>query len=167
MGVMREVQSSNFLPKKQGSVSMVRIIPWIAICLQNPRSITQTPTNIFTVTKEMIGNLIIPDIFLSSIDLDILTILPDIANSPYINLDPAMRVIYYNALYYGLSILHGPGTAPSLAAYYKVLEAVPAWLNGTDGTDLDGHTAALTVSMQSSPDQDRIADAVIDRPGRR
>lgn len=96
----------------------------------------------------MMSSLIIPDFFLSNLNLDlgILEVLPDIANSPFINVDPAVRVIYYNALYYGLFKLRGPGNPQSLAAYYKVLEAVPAWLGAASRSDLDAPTAALTVN---------------------
>jgi hypothetical protein len=90
--------------------------------------------------------MVIPDVFISHLNLDILEVLPDVVDSPYVNIEPAMRVAYYNCLYYGLHKLHGPGNDLSKAAYLKVLEVVPAWLSSATGTDLDGHTAALTVS---------------------
>jgi hypothetical protein len=89
-------------------------------------------------------NMIVPDVFASSIDLELLRMLPDIINSPYVNIDPAMYVMYYNALYYGLNDLRGPGDPVAQAMYFKVLEAVPAWLDTPAETDMDGHTAALT-----------------------
>jgi hypothetical protein len=95
--------------------------------------------------KEMIASMIIPDIFISSLNLDILEYLPDLVNSPYVRVDPAIRVAYWNAIFYGLHKLHGPGNRKSKIAYLKLLDAVPEWLGGATGTDLDGHCATLTV----------------------
>jgi hypothetical protein len=93
------------------------------------------------------SSMIIPDIFISGLDLEILEILPDLMNSPYVQVDPAVRVAYYNALFYGLHKLHGPGNQISKVAYFKILQAVPDWLGAATGTDLDGHCATLTVSF--------------------
>lgn len=50
----------------------------------------------------------------------------------------------YNALYYGLLQSEGPGGVGATKAYMKVLESVPAWLDSSSETRMDGHTAALT-----------------------
>lgn len=81
---------------------------------------------------------------IGAIDVDLLQSLPGIVNSPYVKLDPAIYVLYYNALYYGLDHIHGPGNTLAQSAYMKVLEAVPAWLDASIDTDMDGPTAALT-----------------------
>jgi len=44
----------------------------------------------------------------------------------------------------GLQQLRGPGDPVAQGMYLKVLESVPAWLDTTIYTDMDGHTAALT-----------------------
>lgn len=96
------------------------------------------------IMKEMIASMIIPDIFVSSINLDIMEHLPDLVNSPYVRVDPAIKVAYWNAIFYGLHKLHGPGNRKSKIAYLKLLDTVPEWLGGATGTDLDGHCATLT-----------------------
>ncbi|OAK98916.1 hypothetical protein IQ06DRAFT_25091 [Phaeosphaeriaceae sp. SRC1lsM3a] len=93
---------------------------------------------------DVLVNMVVPDVFASSIDLELLRLLPEIINSPYINIDPGMYVMYYNALYYGLNDLRGPGDPVAQGMYLKILEAVPAWLDTAGDSDMDGHTAALT-----------------------
>jgi hypothetical protein len=94
--------------------------------------------------SHLINNLVLPEIFAVPIDVELLRVLPDITKSPYVNVDPGMWVMYYNALYYGLLQIRGPGDPVAQGMYLKVLEAVPVWLEGSTDTDLDGHTAALT-----------------------
>ncbi|KAH7388650.1 hypothetical protein BKA66DRAFT_460438 [Pyrenochaeta sp. MPI-SDFR-AT-0127] len=93
---------------------------------------------------KMMSTMVVPDIFTASLDINLLRTLPKIIDSPYINIDPGLRVMYYSALYYGLQQTRGPGSPLVQAAYRKVLEDVPAWLEASTGTDMDGHTAALT-----------------------
>ena len=93
----------------------------------------------------MLELLLIPNMFSFSAQFEVLNIMPDIIDSPYINIDPCVRVLYYQALYYGLYKLHGPGNKHAQAAYYKVLESVPVWLAEATGTVLDVCTATLIV----------------------
>jgi hypothetical protein len=93
---------------------------------------------------ELMGNMVVPGIFAVAIDVDLLRVVPDIIKSSYVKVDPGVYVMYYNALYYGLHQIRGPGDALAQSMYLKVLEAVPAWLDASANTDLDGHTAALT-----------------------
>lgn len=92
----------------------------------------------------LMSNIVVPDVFTVSLDVDLLRAMPKIINSPYINIDPGLHVMYYNALYYGLQQIRGPGDPLVQAAYKKVLECVPAWLEASTDTEMDGHTAALT-----------------------
>ncbi|KAF2032544.1 hypothetical protein EK21DRAFT_98927 [Setomelanomma holmii] len=92
----------------------------------------------------LIATMIVPDTFAIPLDFDFLRLIPDIVKSPYVNIEPGMYVMYYNALYYGLMQLRGLGDPIAQAMYFKVLETVPAWLETPDLTDLDGHIAALT-----------------------
>jgi hypothetical protein len=92
---------------------------------------------------EIMGDMVVPDIFTTTIDFDLLKMLPDIINSPYVNIEPGMYVLYFNALYYGLTQLRGLGDPVAQGMYLKILEAVPAWLESPGDTELDGHTAAL------------------------
>lgn len=92
----------------------------------------------------MMDTLVIPGIFASAMDLDLLRSLPDIISSPYVRLDPGIHVIYYAALHYGLHQTRDPGHAMTQAAYLKLLEHVPAWLESATETDMDGYTAALS-----------------------
>ncbi|KAF5851162.1 hypothetical protein GGP41_003974 [Bipolaris sorokiniana] len=89
-------------------------------------------------------SMVVPDVSLGSmVNLSVLRSLPDVIDSPYVNVDPGMRVLYYNALYYGLQDTEGPGAEVTMKAYMKVLESVPAWLESQTKSDLDGSTAAL------------------------
>jgi hypothetical protein len=98
------------------------------------------------VFASMLNMMVVPDIFPSDVlNTKLLRALPDIINSPYINIDPGVRVMYYNALYYGLKETRDPGDALMTKAYAKVLESVSAWLEIPNKTGMDGHTAALTV----------------------
>ena len=92
----------------------------------------------------LLGTMVVPDIFTTSVDVSLLYAIPNIVDSPYVKIDPGIRVMYYNALYYGLQQTRGPGGPLVQAAYMKVLEAVPAWLESSTQTEVDGHTAALT-----------------------
>ncbi|KAK1917855.1 hypothetical protein P3342_000572 [Pyrenophora teres f. teres] len=87
----------------------------------------------------------VPGVFaFSTIDVEFLRALPEMVDSPHVIVKPGTRVMYYNALYYGLLEELGPGNSLTTKAYMKVLESVPAWLEDADMTDLDGNTAALT-----------------------
>jgi hypothetical protein len=107
-----------------------------------------------TLTREEIGasidvfahilkNMIVPDLNAIPIDLELLRVIPDIERSPYIKVDPGMYVMYYNALYYGLHQIRGPGDAVAHGMYLKVLEALPAWLDTPGDKEIDGYAAAL------------------------
>ncbi|KAH7080572.1 hypothetical protein BKA63DRAFT_591170 [Paraphoma chrysanthemicola] len=93
---------------------------------------------------ELLSNMVVPGVFAVPLDFDLMRIMPDITKSPYVNIEPGMYVMYYNALYYGLNQLRGQGDAMAQGMYVKILEAIPAWLESPGDTDLDGHTAALT-----------------------
>jgi hypothetical protein len=93
----------------------------------------------------MIELLHIPNIFSFCAGFEVIHIMPDVVDSSYVNVDPCIRVLYYQALYYGLYKLHGPGNKLAQAAYYKVLESVPVWLAGATGTVLDVCNAILVV----------------------
>jgi hypothetical protein len=95
------------------------------------------------VFAHILQNMIIPDLNAIPIDLELLRVIPDIEQSPYIKIDPGMYVMYYNALYYGLHQIRGPGDAVAQGMYLKVLEAVPAWLDTPGDKEIDGYTAAL------------------------
>lgn len=87
----------------------------------------------------------VPGVFaFSMIDVKFLRALPEIIDSPYVSIKTGTRVLYHNALYYGLLQELGQGNPLTTKAYMKILESVPAWLEDPDGTDLDGHIAALT-----------------------
>ncbi|RDL40552.1 Uncharacterized protein BP5553_00531 [Venustampulla echinocandica] len=92
----------------------------------------------------LMSNMVVPDVFAAAIDVDLLRVLPDIIKSAYVKVDPGVYVMYYNALYYGLHQIRGAGDVVAQSMYLKVLEAVPAWLDASVDTDLDGYTAALT-----------------------
>ncbi|KAF2711811.1 hypothetical protein K504DRAFT_229901 [Pleomassaria siparia CBS 279.74] len=92
----------------------------------------------------MVHQLLVPSIFDFCSGLDVLQHIPSIISSPYVSIEPCVRVAYYNALYYGLYKIHGPGNDLAQAAYFKLLESVPAWLAVASGSIMDVCTAALT-----------------------
>src|SRR5690242_5363505 len=55
-----------------------------------------------------ISNMIVPDLPVIPFDINLFRSLPDIIDSPYVNIDPGMRVMYYNALYFGIFDVRGP-----------------------------------------------------------
>ncbi|KAL1791849.1 hypothetical protein ACET3X_009600 [Alternaria dauci] len=94
---------------------------------------------------DVMSSMLVPDAFANSImDFGLLRALPEIIDSPFVNVDPGMRVMYYNAMYYGLQLTHGSGEDRTKKAYMKVLESVPAWLESSNDTSLDVHAAALS-----------------------
>ncbi|XPS74883.1 hypothetical protein M3J09_006996 [Ascochyta lentis] len=93
---------------------------------------------------EMMNTLVVPDIFATALDVDLLKTLPSIIGSPYVNVDPGVHVMYFAALHYGLHQIRGPGHILAQAAYLKALEHVPAWLDSQTETEMDGYTAAMT-----------------------
>ncbi|KAH9865699.1 hypothetical protein J1614_009286 [Plenodomus biglobosus] len=88
--------------------------------------------------------MVVPDTFALAIDVKLLMTLPEIIDSPYVSIEPGVRVMYYTALYYGLQHLNGSSDTLTGKAYMKVLDTVPAWLGASTDSVLDGHTAALT-----------------------
>ena len=93
---------------------------------------------------DLLNNMVIPDIFAFIIDLELLHSLPDIIDSPYVQIEPGIRTLYYNALYYGIQQERSPGDPLVHASYLKILDTVPAWLKSQSLPDVDGHTAALS-----------------------
>ena len=92
----------------------------------------------------LMDGMAVPGIFASMIDVKLLRALSEMVDSPHVIIKSGTRIMYYNALYYGLLQELGPGNALTKKAYMKVLESVPAWLEDSNGTKLDGHIAALT-----------------------
>lgn len=87
--------------------------------------------------------MVVPHVSATSIGFDLLDVLPDIIKSPYVNVGLGMYVLYLNALYYGLTRLRGHRDPVAQGMYFKILEAVPAWLESPGHTEIDGHTAAI------------------------
>lgn len=93
---------------------------------------------------EMMNTLVVPDIFATALDVDLMRTLPSIIGSPFINVDPGVHVMYFAAIHYGLHQTRGPEHPVTQAAYLKALEHVPAWLDAPTDTCMDGYTAAMT-----------------------
>jgi hypothetical protein len=93
---------------------------------------------------KLLSSLVVPDAFTVSLDINLIRTLPSIINSPYVNVDPGLHVLYYNALAYGIQLVRGAQDPLTQAAYRKIMEAIPAWLESSTESDIDGATAALT-----------------------
>lgn len=99
------------------------------------------------VFLDAVAHVLKPEYFKDVFDLSILPIMPELVDSPHVQVDPVMRVIYYSALYFGLH-RQGPRQVKgqAQAAYYKCLEVVPPWLRTARGTVTDVYAACFTVS---------------------
>jgi hypothetical protein len=96
------------------------------------------------VFAKQLNMMVVPDIFPPGVlNINLLRALPDVIDSPYVHIDPGQRVMYYNALYYGLPHVRGPGDALTTKAYAKVLESVPAWLEAPNETGMDGYVTHM------------------------
>jgi len=82
------------------------------------------------------------------IDHEFVTSLVDIIDSPYIQIDPAARLVYMCLLFHGhiLCQYKSPTTARQL--YLRCLEVVPQWQSQDSGTVMDLIGASLLVSMK-------------------
>jgi hypothetical protein len=76
--------------------------------------------------------------------------MPHIIDSPYAQVDPAMRIIYYNAIQLAQSMGTESEVRLATRTYYKCLQLVPAWLEYAKGSPLDLFAANLTVSGRAS-----------------
>ncbi|CAI6336235.1 unnamed protein product [Periconia digitata] len=93
---------------------------------------------------DLARNMVLPDFDHTYMSMDLLRALPVVIDSPFVNIDPVVNVMYYNAIYYGIQEIYGSNDQRVQAAYFKVLEAVPAWLEAPPESPLNGFTAALT-----------------------
>jgi hypothetical protein len=93
---------------------------------------------------EFMNNCVVPNIAILVVDVNLLRTLPNIIDSPYVQVAPGVHVMYYNALQYGLEQIRGPGDPIAQRAYLETLESVPRWLDDPNETDMDVITAALT-----------------------
>lgn len=75
--------------------------------------------------------------------------MPHIIDSPYAQVDPVMRVIYYSAIYFGQSIGSQGVERLGTRTYYLCLQSVPKWLESAKGTQLDVLAASVVVSSSS------------------
>ncbi|KAH7114295.1 hypothetical protein B0J11DRAFT_540609 [Dendryphion nanum] len=97
-----------------------------------------------TAFINLLDNILIPGLAGEFIDKEILYLMPSITDSPFIKIDPGMKVVYYNALYFSSHRVDGTGHKQAQAAYYLCLESVPAWLDSATGSLMDCQIAALT-----------------------
>ncbi|KAL4938459.1 hypothetical protein BDV06DRAFT_56477 [Aspergillus oleicola] len=93
-------------------------------------------------------NMILPclfifDTFSNTLDPDFMGAMPHIVDSPYAQVDPVMRVIYYGAIYLSQSIGTSEEQQLGIKTYYKCLQLVPQWLEWATGTQLDLFAASM------------------------
>lgn len=93
---------------------------------------------------DLASNMLLPDFDLGFLDVDVLRALPGVFHSPYVNIEPTMKVLYWNAIHYGLQEVRGFKDPLVQTAYLKFLEAVPAWLDSSSENVIDGYTASLS-----------------------
>ncbi|KAL2807940.1 hypothetical protein BJX63DRAFT_55798 [Aspergillus granulosus] len=88
--------------------------------------------------------LTICDSFKAIIDWDFLRAMPHIIDSPFAQVSPAMRIIYYNAIYLAQSMGSELEVKLATRTYYKCLQMVPTWLESAERSPLDLFAANLT-----------------------
>ncbi|CBF80352.1 uncharacterized protein ANIA_08345 [Aspergillus nidulans FGSC A4] len=84
------------------------------------------------------------DSFTTLVDREFLRALPHIIDSPYAQISPVMRVVYYCAIYLGQSIGSDEQQRLATKTYYACLQSVPKWLESAEGTLLDILAGAFT-----------------------
>ncbi|KAL4922104.1 hypothetical protein BDW62DRAFT_207873 [Aspergillus aurantiobrunneus] len=110
---------------------------------------TSLPTSEIKRCIDTFLHLILPhmtifDSFTTVVDPDFLRVMPHIVDSPYADVTPVMRVIYYGAIYLGQSMATLQDHTSAIKTYYTCLQAVPKWLESAAGTQLDLLAASLT-----------------------
>ncbi|KAL2859175.1 hypothetical protein BJX68DRAFT_252221 [Aspergillus pseudodeflectus] len=88
--------------------------------------------------------LTICDSFRTVVDWEFLRAMPHIIHSRYAQVDPAMRIVYYNAIQLAQSMGTESEVRLATRTYYKCLQLVPAWLESAKGSPLDLFAANLT-----------------------
>ncbi|KAL4952086.1 hypothetical protein BDW69DRAFT_168565 [Aspergillus filifer] len=83
--------------------------------------------------------------FSNAVDSDLLRAMPHIIDSPYVQVEPVMRVIYYCAIYLCQSIGTVEEQQLGIKTYYKCLQLAPKWLETATGTELDLFAASIIV----------------------
>ncbi|KAL4790560.1 hypothetical protein BDV19DRAFT_382219 [Aspergillus venezuelensis] len=81
--------------------------------------------------------------FSKAVDPDFMRAMPHIMDSPYAQVDPVMRVIYYCAIYLCQSIGTVEEQQLGIKTYYKCLQLAPKWLGTATGTELDLFAASI------------------------
>ncbi|KAJ9488877.1 hypothetical protein VN97_g4402 [Penicillium thymicola] len=90
------------------------------------------------------------DSFRNVVDPGFLRALPHIIDSPYAQVDPAMRIIYYSGMYFGQMLGGKDEQRLAILAYYRCLQSIPKWLESARGSQLGLLAASLTVSFSFS-----------------
>lgn len=79
------------------------------------------------------------------IDPSLLTSLPDMIDSPYVKLDPALRLLYYNLVFHGRYIAQSTSAVAGNSLYFKCLREASAWHKTATGSVLDVVAAYIMV----------------------
>ncbi|PYH81069.1 hypothetical protein BO82DRAFT_375004 [Aspergillus uvarum CBS 121591] len=95
----------------------------------------------------ILPNLSIFDSFATLVDSEFLGAIPHVIGSPYAMIEPAMQVIYFNAIYFGQTAGTGAEQRAAAKTYYRCLQVVPKWLASSQGSHLDLIAASLTAWM--------------------
>ncbi|KAL4863345.1 hypothetical protein BDV12DRAFT_202189 [Aspergillus spectabilis] len=83
------------------------------------------------------------DSFSCAVDADFLKAMPHIIDSPFAQVNPVMRIVYYSAIHLGQSVGSAAAQKAATKTYYKCLQSVPKWLASAEGTQLDLLAASL------------------------
>ncbi|CAI7678479.1 unnamed protein product [Penicillium manginii] len=82
--------------------------------------------------------------FQTMIDAELLRALPYIIDSSHAQVNPALRMIYYNAIYRGQTCGSADEYKRAAGTYIKCLQSVPSWLSSAQGSQMDLMAASLT-----------------------
>ncbi|PGH14915.1 hypothetical protein AJ79_02778 [Helicocarpus griseus UAMH5409] len=78
------------------------------------------------------------------LDAHILKALPRLLASPYVQVDPAVKVVYYCAIFFGQSCGTPVEQSTTPQTYYKCIVMARDWLRSATGTEMDVLAAMMT-----------------------
>lgn len=81
------------------------------------------------------------------LDAQVLKALPRLLASPYVQVDPAMKVVYYCAIFFGQSCGSPIEQRTTPQTYYNCVVIARDWLKSASGTEMDLLAAMMTVRV--------------------
>jgi hypothetical protein len=84
------------------------------------------------------------EFFTSLLDAEFMSSLSNIVSSPYIQIDPAVRLVYYNLLFHGFIVGESKTQTRARSLYSHCLGAIKQWQETATGTMMDLVASSLS-----------------------